>query len=153
MGGISFGLTIEIIVAILLALTIGYCYVLNKRLVGLHADKESMRHMISDLIEATNLANSAIGQLKDVAGEADAVLNSRLEEAERFGLELANHVVAGQTVVEKISQITSAAKQSQTIARPEPRRAEMALEQLNIHEKRRNPEKRKNPEKRFGRVA
>ena len=137
MGGLSFGLVIEIIVAILLALTIGYCYILNKRLVGLRADKENMRQMISDLVEATNLANNAIGQLKSVATEADAVLNSRLEEAEKFGLELANHVVAGQAVVEKISQITSAAKHSQTIARVEPRRAEMALEQLNIHEKRR----------------
>ncbi len=136
MSGFSFGLAIEIIVAILLALTIGYCYILNKRLKGLHADKETMRDMIADLIEATNLANSAIGQLKTVAGEADVILNSRLEEAEKFGLELANHVVAGQTVVEKISQITSAARKSQTIARPETRRAGMALEQLEIHEKR-----------------
>ena len=136
MGGLSFGLAIEIIVAILLALTIGYCYILNKRLKRLHADKDTMRQMIADLIEATNLANNAISQLKEVAGEADSVLNSRLEEAEKFGLQLANHVVAGQSVVEKISQITSAARQSQTIARVEPKRAEMALEQLNIHEKR-----------------
>jgi len=136
MSGISFGLIIETGVAILLVMTIGYCYILNKRLVALQADKDTMSNMIVDLISATNLANNAIAQLKDVASEADNVLNSRLEEAEKFGVELANHVVAGQTVVEKISQITSAAKQSQTIARVENRRAGMALEQLNIHEKR-----------------
>ncbi|HHB82796.1 MAG TPA: chemotaxis protein [Devosia sp.] len=136
MGGLPIGLLIESIVSILLVLTIGYCYVLNKRLVNLQADKETMRDMISDLVEATNMANSAIGQLKDVAGEADSALNARLEEAERFTLELANHVVAGQSVVEKISKITSAARQSETIARVETRRAGMALEQLEIHERR-----------------
>lgn len=136
MGGFSLGLAIEIVVSLLLILTIGYCYILNKRLMRLHADKDSMRHMIADLIEATNLANSAIAQLREVASEADLTLNSRLEEAEKFGVQLANHVVAGQTVVEKISQITSAARGSQTIARVETRRAGMALEQLDIHEKR-----------------
>lgn len=132
----SFAFAIESIVAILLVITIGYCYVLNKRLMNLRADKDTMRDMIADLVAATNMANSAIGQLRDVAGEADNVLNSRLEEAERFSVELANHVVAGQGVVEKISQITSAARHSETIARVDPRRASMALEQLNIHAKR-----------------
>lgn len=136
MGSFSFGLAIESIVAILLVLTIGYCYVLNKRLVNLRDDKETMRDMISDLVAATTMANSAIGQLREVAGEADVTLNSRLEEAERFSLELANHVLAGQTVVEKISKITSAARGSETIARVETRRAGLALEQLAIHERR-----------------
>ena len=136
MSGLPIGFLIESVVAILLIITIGYCYVLNKRLVSLKADKDTMRDMISDLVEATTMANSAIGQLREVAGEADNALNSRLEEAERFTLELANHVVAGQGVVEKISKITSAAKSSETIARVETRRAGMALEQLEIHERR-----------------
>lgn len=136
MATFSFAFAIESIVAILLVITIGYCYVLNKRLMSLRADKDTMRDMIADLVAATNMANSAIGQLREVAGEADNVLNSRLEEAERFSLELANHVISGQGVVEKIAKITSAARHSETIARVDPRRANMALEQLNIHEKR-----------------
>ncbi len=131
------GFIIESIVAILLVLTIGYCVVLNRRLKLLHADRNTMRVMIDDLVRATNMANGAIRELREVATETDVTLNARLEEAERFGTELANHVTAGQTVLEKISQITSAARQSETIARVDLRRAGMALEQLNIHEKRR----------------
>ncbi|VAW23636.1 hypothetical protein MNBD_ALPHA12-1461 [hydrothermal vent metagenome] len=130
------GFIIESIVAVLLVLTIGYCIVLNQRLKKLHADRDIMRAMIGDLMQATTMANGAIRELREVATETDATLNARLEEAERFGLELANHVNAGQAVLEKISKITSAARQSETIARVETRRAGMALEQLNIHEKR-----------------
>ncbi len=143
MTGFSFGFVIESVVAILLALTIGYCYVLNKRLVRLQDDKDTMRDMISDLIEATTLANRSIAQLREVAGEADAVLSARLEEAEKFGLELANHVVAGQAVVEKISKITSAARKSETIARTPSRRVSSALEQLDLHERLKGSDKHK----------
>ncbi len=136
MQGFSMGFVIESFVSVLLVMTIGYCYVLNKRLKNLQADKETMRDMIGDLVAATNMANSAIGQLKEVATETDMTLNARLEEAERFSVELANHVVAGQKVVEKIAKITSAARGSETIARVENRRAGMALEQLAIHERR-----------------
>ncbi len=136
MSSLPMGFIIESIVAVLLVLTIGYCIVLNQRLKTLHADGDTMRAMIGDLMQATTMANGAIRELREVATETDATLNARLEEAERFGLELANHVSAGQAVLEKISRITSAARQSETIARVEVRRAGMALEQLNIHEKR-----------------
>ncbi len=136
MSGLPMGFIIESIVSVLLALTLGYCVVLNRRLKTLHADGDIMRAMIGDLMQATTMANGAIRELREVATETDATLNARLEEAERFGLELANHVNAGQAVLEKISKITSAARQSETIARVEVRRAGMALEQLNIHEKR-----------------
>jgi len=136
MSSLPMGFIIETIVAILLVLTIGYCIVLNRRLKTLHDDRDIMRTMIEDLMQATGMANGAIRELREIALETDATLNARLEEAERFGLELANHVSAGQTVLEKISKITSAARQSETIARVEVRRAGMALEQLDIHQKR-----------------
>lgn len=137
MSQLPFGLIVESAVALLLCLTIGYCIVLNNRLKRLHSDRESMRDMINDLIQATTMANGAIKQLREVATEADLTLNSRLEEAERFGMELANHVTAGQTVLEKISKITSAARHSETIARVEPHRGQSALQQLDIHAQRR----------------
>ncbi|MDF2798401.1 MAG: chemotaxis protein [Devosia sp.] len=110
MTGFSMGLVIEGAVAVLLALTIGYCVVLNGRLKRLHADRDVLRQMISDLVGATNLANQAIKELKSTAVEADLTLNSRLEEAERFGIELANHVSAGTALMERIVKITTAAR-------------------------------------------
>ncbi|MCB9994166.1 MAG: chemotaxis protein [Hyphomicrobiaceae bacterium] len=138
MTSIPLGLVVETAVALLLCLTIGYSFVLNQRLKKMHADRDVMRGMINDLIQATTMANGAISQLREAATEADLTLNARLEEAERFGLELANHVTAGQTVLERIEKITSAARQSETIARVETNRASLALNQLDIHQKRRS---------------
>ena len=60
----SLGLIIEGAVALLLALTIGYCVILNRRLVQLHADRDALRLMVGDLVTATGLANQAIKELK-----------------------------------------------------------------------------------------
>ncbi|KFC69143.1 hypothetical protein FF80_01411 [Devosia sp. LC5] len=132
MFGLPLGIFVEGAVAVLLALTIGYCMVLNQRLKRLHADKDVMRQMVADLVGATNLANQAIKELKQTAVEADLALNSRLEEAERFGIELANHVSSGTAVMERIAKITSVARQSQA-AEPEerPNKVQSALEQLS----------------------
>ncbi|HWU16350.1 MAG TPA: DUF6468 domain-containing protein [Devosia sp.] len=132
MFGLPLGIFVEGAVAVLLALTIGYCTVLNQRLKRLHADKDVMRQMVADLVSATNLANQAIKELKQTAVEADLSLNSRLEEAERFGIELANHVTAGTALMERIARITSAARQSQP-AEPveQSNKVQSALEQLS----------------------
>lgn len=132
MFGLPLGLFVEGAVAILLALTIGYCIVLNQRLKRLHADKDVMRQMVADLVGATNLANQAIKELKQTAVEADLSLNSRLEEAERFGIELAHHVNAGTVLMERIAKITSVARHSQAIEPVEqPNKVQSALEQLS----------------------
>lgn len=110
MFGLTLGLVVEASVAILLATTIGYCTILNHRLKKLHADRDTLRKMVADLVQATTLANAAVQELKSAAVEADTVLNGRLEEAERFGIELANHVTAGQQLIDKIVRITSLAQ-------------------------------------------
>jgi hypothetical protein len=111
----QFPIIVEIAVAGLLALTIGYCVVLNQRLQRLHADKDAMRQMIADLVSATNLANQAIKELKVTAIEADKQLSGRMEEANRFGIELANHVNAGRVLMDRIAKITSVAKHSREL--------------------------------------
>jgi hypothetical protein len=132
MLGLPLGLLVEGAVAVLLALTIGYCVVLNQRLKRLHQDKDVLRQMVADLVGATNLANQAIKELKQTAVEADLALNSRLEEAERFGVELANHVTAGTVLMERIAKITSVARNSQAIEPVEqPNKVASALEQLS----------------------
>lgn len=132
MFGLPLGFFVESAVSILLLLTIGYCILLNERLKRLHADRDVLRQMVSDLVGATNLANQAIKELKATAMEADLALNSRLEEAERFGIELANHVSAGTVLMDRIAKITSVARHSQTIEPiEEPNKVQSALQQLN----------------------
>lgn len=117
--GLPIGFFMEGAVAILLALTIAYCVVLNGRLKRLHADRDALRQMVNDLVGATNLANQAIKELKASAVEADLGLKARLEEAERFGIELAHHVTAGTTLIERITKIASAVRQHQAQTQPQ----------------------------------
>lgn len=132
MFGLPLGIFVEGAVAVLLALTIGYCVLLNQRLKRLHQDKDALRQMVADLVGATNLANQAIKELKSTAVEADLSLTARLEEAERFGVELANHVNAGTVLMERIARITSVARQSQAIeTEEEPNKVQSALQQLS----------------------
>lgn len=136
MLGLPLGIIVEGAVAVLLALTIGYCVLLNQRLKRLHQDKDVMRQMVADLVGATNLANQAIKELKATAVDADLALTARLEEAERFGIELANHVTAGTALLERIARITSAARTT-PVAEPVPEPVEQgtkvqsALQQLS----------------------
>ena len=133
--GLSLGLLIEIAVAVLLATTIGYCVVLNKRIKMLHADRAVLQQMIADLVQATTMANGAIKGLKETAIEADERLNQRLNDAERFAIELANHVNAGQAVMDRISKITQAARTPN--GGGDGNRAGAALRALQDHQRRR----------------
>jgi len=135
----TFGILVEGSVAILLAVTIGYCIVLNSRLKRLHGDRDALRQTVADLVQATNLANAAIKELKATAIETDETLNARLEEAERFGVELASHINAGQALMERVAKFTSAARHSRSLE-PEPRADEPslvkeALNRLSTHER------------------
>jgi hypothetical protein len=132
MFGLPLGVIVETAVAILLATTIGYCVLLNHKLQRLHADRDMLRRMVQDLVQATSLANAAVQELKTAALEADNQLNGKLEEAERFGVELANHITAGQQLMDKIAKITALARNSQPLddKLAEPNKVQTALQQL-----------------------
>jgi uncharacterized protein YdcH (DUF465 family) len=110
MLGMNLGMLVEVSVAVLLAVTIGYCVVLNGRLKRLHADRDRLAQMIGDLVQATALANNAVGELKKAAVEVDANLSERMNEAARYQSELAGQVAQGAQLVEKIARITAAAR-------------------------------------------
>jgi hypothetical protein len=79
----SFGLVIESLVAVLLLVTIAYCMLLNRRLKRLKADEQSMRAMIAELITATGTTLSA---------------------------KLAKQVTAGESILNRLTQIALAAR-------------------------------------------
>jgi len=94
--------------------------------------------MVADLLHATGLANSAITELKTAALEADAKLNDRLEQAEKFEIELAAQVSNGAQLIEKIARITAAARTQPLpeapVAKSEPTKPAVALEpQSKLH--------------------
>ena len=106
----TLALIIESLVAILLMITIGYCISLNKRLTRLKADEHALKATISELITATEIAERAIAGLKLTVRDCDQNLGERLRTAERFCAEIDRQVAAGDSVLERLALIVSAAR-------------------------------------------
>ncbi len=104
----GFGVIVEMLVAILLALTIIYCVTLNRRLKLLKADEQSLRATISELVTATEIAERAIAGLKLTVQECEAGLGERLRSADRFTADLDRSVASGQQLLTKLTRIVVA---------------------------------------------
>ena len=115
------GLLIESLVAVLLALTIGYCLILNRRLKRLRADESSLRATIAELVSATQIAERAIDGLQTTVRECDATLGERLRTAERVSAELTRDLRRGDEIITRIHRIAVAARGSERL---EPLHAE-----------------------------
>jgi uncharacterized protein DUF6468 len=121
----AFALIIESLVAVLLMLTICYCFLLNKRLLRLKADEQSLKATISELITATEIAERAITGLKVTVRECDQNLGERLRTAERFSAEMERQLAAGDDVLDRLTKIVMATRPQalapQAAATPDPR--------------------------------
>ena len=104
----GFGMIIEMLVAILLALTIAYCISLNRRLKLLKADEQSLRATISELVTATEIAERAIAGLKLTVDDCEAGLGARLRSADRFTADLDRSIAAGKDVYDRLARIVIA---------------------------------------------
>jgi len=114
----AFALIIEILVAILLALTIGYCILLNKRLIRLKSDEQALKATISELITATEIAERAIAGLKLTVRDCDQNLGERLRTAERFSADMERQLMAGEEVLHRLARIVSATRPEPVAAAP-----------------------------------
>lgn len=110
MSALPIGLIIEALVAVLLLITIAYCWILNRRLQRLRADEQTLRATISELMTATEIAERAIFGLKTTAAEADKTLGRRLKEAATMSNTLVEQIGEGDKVFTRISQIAGAAR-------------------------------------------
>lgn len=121
MSTLPIGMIIEGLVAVLLLITIAYCWMLNRRLQRLRADEEVLRATISELMTATEIAERAILGLKTTAAEADKVLGTRLKQAETMSGNLAEQVGEGERIFTRISQIAEAARAASSHQEAPPR--------------------------------
>jgi hypothetical protein len=122
----GFGMIIEILVAILLMLTIGYCMLLNRRLKLLKSDEHSLRATISELVTATEIAERAVAGLKLTVEDCEIGLGARLRSADRFTADLDRSIAAGKDLLERLSQIAAAGGGTPAAAAPRPKGAETA---------------------------
>ncbi|MCO5131070.1 MAG: DUF6468 domain-containing protein [Xanthobacteraceae bacterium] len=119
----SIGLMIEILVAVLLVVTIGYCMLLNKRLLRLRADEQSLKATIGELITATEIAERAIGGLKHTVRDVNENLGDQIAAAADLSDRLIRQLAEGDAVLGRLSRIAVAARSphAPVTAAPEPR--------------------------------
>ena len=114
-----FGYAIESMVSVLLLLTILYCVRLNKQLRLLKADEQSLRVTISELITATEIAERAIGGLKQTMREGEQVLSAKLARSEELSGEIEQKMKAAEALLGKLARIAAVGRPSPA---PEPER-------------------------------
>ncbi|MEM1366132.1 MAG: DUF6468 domain-containing protein [Pseudomonadota bacterium] len=90
------GLFIDLLVAGLLAVTIGYCALLNRRLKKMRADEDTMRAVITELVKSTETAERAILGLRATASECNKTISARINEARDIVGHLDRSVAVGR---------------------------------------------------------
>lgn len=101
------GMVIELMVVGLLAVTIGYCMLLDRRLRAMRQDEQVMRKTVLELGTATERAERAIDSLRHTLGDCDRTLAERLRVAERYAADLEEQIRSGDEVLNRISRIVS----------------------------------------------
>jgi len=103
---VSFSLVLDIIVAVLLVVTIGYAVVLNRRLRGLRRDKEELAKLSGSFGEATMRASESIGMLRATADE----LRSRIDGAQELRDDLQFLIERGGGTADRLEEKVRAAR-------------------------------------------
>ena len=106
-------------------LTILYCVRLNKQLRLLKADEQSLRVTISELVTATEIAERAIGGLKQTMREGEQVLSAKLARSEELSNEIGEKMKAAEALLGKLARIAavgrpSPASEPERIVPPDP---------------------------------
>lgn len=112
----SFGLVIESMVSLLLALTIVYCALLNRQIRRLKTDESALKATIAELMQATGLAERAISGLKHTVHDCDQGLGERLRNAQAVSAGLEKQIAAGEALLGRFARLVSAAAPLQEAA-------------------------------------
>ncbi len=101
---------IESLVCVLLAFTIGYCWLLNRRLERLRSSESMMKEIIAELGSSTAAAERAVGNLRAAIVDCNATLNERLEQAESLSMDMSDQLRMGDDILKRIGKIAVAVR-------------------------------------------
>lgn len=88
MIGSGLSVVIELIVSLLLVVTIGYCYVVNRKLTALRTDQTGLRQVVIELNRSSERAEQAISLMRRTAQAVDGDIASQREAARQARDEL-----------------------------------------------------------------
>ena len=100
-------LFVEITLEILLAATLCYCIVLERRLAAVRKGQEGLSRTIGELNMAIAGAGTSLRALKAAAGEAAQTLDERLKRARLHIDELSVLTASGERIADRIESAAS----------------------------------------------
>lgn len=104
-GVMPFDLMLEIIVSVLLAATIGYCAMLDRRLRAMRSGQDGLRELIEDLSVATRQASEAIGRLREVSNATGQQLSEQVARGRGLADELALMLESGNAIANRLGSL------------------------------------------------
>ena len=99
----NFGLVIELMVSGLLLVTIGYCFLLDRRLAALRNGQDGLREVITDLNAATQQAQASVMALKATGEQTSDRLKKEIADARALADELSVMVEAGDGIADRLA--------------------------------------------------
>jgi hypothetical protein len=98
----SFTFIAELILEVLLAATLCYCIVLERRLAAVRKGQEGLVRIVGELNMAIAGAGASLRALKTAAGESAATLDERLRRARLHIDELSVLTASGERIAQRI---------------------------------------------------
>lgn len=125
----TFTFFVEISLEVLLAATLCYCVVLERRLAAVRKGQEGLSRTIGELNMAITGAGASLRALKSAAGEAAQTLDERLKRARLHIDELSVLTSSGERIAHRME---SAAAPRARVERDAPPLSDMALPSNSI---------------------
>ncbi len=108
-------LYLEIALEVLLAFTLGYCVLLERRLAAVRKGQEGLSRTIGELNMAIAGAGASLRALKSAAGEAAQTLDERLKRARLHIDELSVLTASGDRIAARMESAASAPRVAREI--------------------------------------
>jgi hypothetical protein len=108
-------LPLEILLEVLLAFTLGYCVLLERRLAAVRKGQEGLSRTIGELNMAIAGAGASLRALKSAAGEAAQTLDERLKRARLHIDELSVLTASGERIATRMEGAASSPRVAREI--------------------------------------
>lgn len=105
--GSTLSIVIELIVALLLVVTISYCFIVNRKLTALRTDQTGLRQVVSELNRSTERAEKAIVEMRRTAQQVDGEMSSHLDAARQTGVDLEDKIERLRDVKELAEKLST----------------------------------------------
>jgi hypothetical protein len=98
---------LELMLTVLLAVTLLYCIVLERRLAAVRKGQDNLKGIIGELNASIGKAGAALAALKAASGNAAGTLDERIKHARALADELSLLTASGERIAERFDRAVS----------------------------------------------